>query len=199
MGRPQKFDDQQILDAALAVVGREGSAVTVAQVAEELGGVVGSIYYRFASRDVLLIRLWMRSVRRFQAEFLAACALPDPDAAIVRAACTIPEYCARFPEEARALTLYRHARLLKSCPEEVRAEVAVLNDDVAEVAAGLVERRFGRRDPALAALLTTAMRQLPYGLVRPYIGGPEPIPDWLTDVVAATVPAAVALGDTWPR
>ncbi|MBB1586604.1 MAG: TetR family transcriptional regulator [Propionibacterium sp.] len=72
MGRPPKFSEDALLDAALVVVAREGKAATTADIAAAVGGGVGSLYYRFANREVLLLALWVRSIRRFQVDFLAA-------------------------------------------------------------------------------------------------------------------------------
>lgn len=197
MGRPQKFSDEQILDAALAVVGRAGSAATVAEVAREMGGHLGSLYYRMPSRQVLLIRLWLRSVDRFQAPFLAALQGDDPNTALVAAACVIPDYCRQHPHEARALTLFRQARLLRDCPAEVRRDVSVLNVDVMGALDQVTSARYGRLDDSLRQLVHTAVQQLPYGLIRPHLDDPSQIPDWLTGAVATASPAVLALGDAW--
>jgi len=76
VGRPSKFSEEALLDAALVVVDRDGKAATTADVAAAVGAGVGSLYYRFANREVLLLALWVRSIRRFQIDFLAA-ATPD--------------------------------------------------------------------------------------------------------------------------
>lgn len=48
MPRPARFDQDAILSAALRVVGAHGpSGMTIDAVAGEMGGHVGSIYYRF--------------------------------------------------------------------------------------------------------------------------------------------------------
>ena len=70
MGRPSKFSEEALLDAALVVVDRDWKAATTADVAAAVGAGVGSLYYRFANREVLLLALWVRSIRRFQIDFL---------------------------------------------------------------------------------------------------------------------------------
>ena len=78
MGRPSKFDSEQMLDAAAGLVARGGpSRATVAAIAEKLEAPSGSIYHRFESRDLLLARLWIRTVRRAQEGFAAALDGPD--------------------------------------------------------------------------------------------------------------------------
>ena len=194
-----------MLDAALMVVAREGKAATAADVAAAVGGGVGSLYYRFANREVLLLALWVRSIRRFQVEFLAAAgSSEDAGEALTAAAVAIPRYCREHPGEARALTLFRHeemlARLeagggeLAACPGDLREAVRGLNDEVLAVMEELTRRRFGSLVPL--ELVRIAVQQTTYGLVRPFLGaGVGPMPAWLDDVVAAMVPAALAVAD----
>ncbi len=96
-----------------------------------------------------------------------------------------------------ALTLYRQTTLLGECPGELRAQVATLNLDLSRAVDVMIERRFGTLDDRLRLLTRAAIQETPYGLVRPYIGSAQDIPAWLTDAVAAAVPAMPALGDTW--
>ena len=205
VGRPAKFSEARLLDAALTVVGRDGAAATTSAIAAAMGAGIGSLYYRFANRDVLLLALWVRSVRRFQVVFLgAACSSRDPGDALVAAAVAIPRYCREHPDEARALTLFRYedvlARLdvsdddLASCPDDLREAVLGLNDEVFAVMGELTRRRFGSLEPL--ELVRIAVQQTTYGLVRPFLGaGADPMPAWLDDVVAAMVPAALAVAD----
>ena len=76
MGRPPKFTEDALLDAALTIVAQDGAAATTAAIATAAGAKPGSLYYRFPNREVLLLTLWVRSIRRFQAVFLAAAAHP---------------------------------------------------------------------------------------------------------------------------
>ena len=206
MGRPPKFSEDALLDAALVVVARDGKASTTADIAAAVGGGVGSLYYRFANREVLLLALWVRSIRRFQVDFLAAAGSSrDPGEALTAAAVAILRYCRGHPGEARALTLFRHedvmARLeagdgeLAACPDDLREAVRGLNDDVFAVMGELTRRRFGSLEPL--ELVRIAVQQTTYGLVRPFLGsGSGPIPTWLDDMVAAMVPAALAVADS---
>src|SRR5436189_3059467 len=66
MGRP-KFADRDFLDAALAIAAEAGPpAVTVGAITARLKAPTGSFYHRFASRDVLLGELWLRTVLEFR-------------------------------------------------------------------------------------------------------------------------------------
>ena len=191
MGRPARFTEEGILDAALSVAATRGKQATVDEVATSLDAHVGSVYYRYPSRESLFGALWVRSVRRFQTVFLAALAHPDPRTGLVEAAATIPDYCRAHPDEAVALTLYRHRALLAACPPELYEDVAGLNVELyamlAQAAAGL-----GATDDDLP-LITAATQQVPYGLVRPYLGTPGGIPDWATPAVRAATSAILDL------
>jgi hypothetical protein len=53
-----------------------------------------SIYVRFASRDELPARPWLRSIRRFHASFVTALTGPAP---LLSAATFLPHYCRAHP------------------------------------------------------------------------------------------------------
>ena len=54
------------------------AAATVSRIATSVGAPVGSVYHRFASRDVLMAELWLRTITRFQDGYLAALSCPGP-------------------------------------------------------------------------------------------------------------------------
>ena len=193
MARPGKFSDDDILDAAARVVLGRGRDATMAEIAREAGAPIGSVYYRFASRHELLVNLWLRSVRRFQRGFLEACRMEPASEAVVAGARRIPAFCREHPDEARAVTLHRQADLVRTVPETLRDAVSTVNDEIDAVTQELVRRRYGTVDERRTALLRAATRQCPYGLVRPYLGGP--VPEWVDDAVGASARAIAALGD----
>lgn len=193
MARPARFSTDGLLDAAAQALLEHGHNVTVMQVARTAGAPTGSIYYRFASREELLIRLWLRCVRRFHAGFLKACRSEPAADAVVSAAVHIPRFCRENPVDAYGMTLYHRAELLRDAPVGLREEVATLNDEVDAATRDLARRRYGALDPRREALLYTATRVCPYGMVRPYVGGQ--VPDWLDDAVASAASAVAALGD----
>lgn len=193
MPRPARFTDDDILDAALACVARVGPQITITDIAAQLAGPVGSIYHRFASRDVLVIRLWLRSVHRFQAGLFALADQPDPHQGLLAGALHIPQYCRAYPDEAVSLTLFRQDRLLAGCPEQVRPAVASLNDAVTKLTHELTQRRFGQVTRRNERWVSMATRVAPYGLVRPYLGGR--VPRQVDDAVRATSDAILRLGD----
>ena len=193
MARPAKFTADRILDAALAATARHGKAATIADVAQQIEVPIGSIYHRFASRDELFVSLWLRAVRRFQAGLLDAAEGDDPTAALLACAVHIPRYCRQYPDEAVALTLYRHAELVRSGPPLFAEDVRTVNDTVTATILGLARSRYGRLDEHLAEVVHTAVVQCPYGLVRPHVG--SDVPEWLDEAVRAAAIAILTLGD----
>lgn len=193
MPRPARYTDDDVLDAALACVARNGPRIGVADIAEQLPGPVGSIYHRFSSREVLMVRLWLRSVARFQAGLFGLAALPDPHEAMLAMALHIPRFCRAHQDEAASLTLFRQDRLLTECPDELRNVVATMNDAVAALTAGVTRRRYGRLTKKNVPCVAMATRVAPYGLVRPYLGGP--IPALVDDATAAAANAILRIGD----
>lgn len=198
MARPARFSADDVLDATLRGVVEHGPGVTVAQVAAQLGGPVGSIYHRFGSREELTARLWLRSIGRFQEGMLALGGAADPHEALVASARHVVRYCSDHPDEALALRLHRQDRLLADArlPEPLRAEVAGVNERLDAVQAELAARRYGRpdsRDPADLRRVVLATRVAPYGLIRPWLGGP--LDPELEDAAAVTAAAILALGD----
>jgi len=63
-----KFADADYLAAAQAIVVEHGpAAATVASISERLRAPTGLFYHRFASRDVLLGKLWLKTIGRARA------------------------------------------------------------------------------------------------------------------------------------
>lgn len=194
MARPARFTDDDILDSALECVWSEGPHITIANIATQLGGPVGSIYHRFSSRETVLVRLWMRSIRRFQAGLFELAETVDAHEALVSMALHVPRYCREHPDEAASLTLYRHGRLIGDCPDDVRSEVAVLNDNLVDLLSSTTARRYPGAGRSAQEWVLMAVLVSPYGLVRPYLGSAIPLA--VDDAVAASADAILRLGDS---
>ena len=111
MAPPRKHDTDHILDAARALVLRDGPRSTsVAAIARESGAPVGTLYYRFGSRDGLLAAAWLRALERFQQQALHAAERPDPLQAAVAMAGTQVSFAREQPEDARLLLTVRRLR-----------------------------------------------------------------------------------------
>src|SRR5262249_22446234 len=108
MPRPSRFSEAQILDATAAIVAADGpSAATIGGMRHMLKAPAGSIYHRFASRDVLLGRLWLSKAAFFQDRFAAALADPDPFKAGLAAALSMPRAVREDFAGARIMLLHR--------------------------------------------------------------------------------------------
>jgi AcrR family transcriptional regulator len=187
--RPAKFDEDQILDAALRLVADGGpNAATIAAIADALGAPVGSIYHRFRSRDLLLAKLWVRTVKRFQAGFLRALEADDLDAAALGTALHNLEWTREHPDEARVLLLYRREDLAERWPEELGEELANLNTDVERAVRDHTLRRFGEGGGAEALRrVVFALVDVPYAAGRRHLVHGEPPPPLVDELVTETL------------
>ncbi|MFT4297227.1 MAG: TetR/AcrR family transcriptional regulator [Micropruina sp.] len=193
MARPAKFSDDDVLDAARAAVASHGKAASIAQIAAALGAPVGSIYHRFPSREHLMARLWLRSIEEFHVGLLAASEAEDARDALLQSALHVSRFCRKKPATALALTLYRQPELLAAAPSGLADRVRQINDAADAALAACLRRGWGRLTPRRSRLGMIASRQLPYGLVRPYVGGA--VPDWLDEVIEAAVLGVIGLLD----
>lgn len=188
-----KFSADGILDAAAQETVLHGADVTISDIARRLAAPTGSIYHRFASREELLVRLWLRSVRRFHVEFLAAGEDADPERALLGMAASVATFTRDHQAEAASMTLYRQSRLVQSAPKSCRTEVKNVNVEIHRRLAELAELRYGKPTPRQLAYVRVASSEGPYGLVRPYIW--DEVPDWLPEVIVASSRAVLELGD----
>src|SRR3954468_12593816 len=109
MGRRAQFSDSDLLQAAAEVAAHGGpAAATVGAIAKAAGAPTGSLYHRFPSRDVLLGRLWLDLIGRFQAGWMEALARGDAAAAALHSVA----WARAHPREARLLLLYRREDFL---------------------------------------------------------------------------------------
>jgi AcrR family transcriptional regulator len=187
--RPSKFGEDQIMDAAMRLVAEGGpNAATVAGIAGALGAPVGSIYHRFKSRDLLLARLWIRTVKRFQVGFLRALEADDLDEAALGAALYNVEWTRRHVDEARVLLLYRREDLAERWPEELGEELAALNTDVERAVRDHVLRRYGEGGGAEAVRrVVFALVDVPYAAGRRHLVNGEPPPLLVDELVTQTL------------
>ncbi|MGW6697379.1 TetR/AcrR family transcriptional regulator [Nocardia sp. NPDC055049] len=182
MARPRLFTDEQVLDAARDLLADPAiTRPTVTAITRAAGVHAGSIYVRFASRDELLARLWLRSIRRFHEGFITALTGPAP---LLAAATFLPRYCRAHPTEARAMKMFHRDELLEVGAEDLRAAIAGVNDEMNAALLTAVVTEFGVADDRSLAIADAAVKAIPYGLVRDYIARAAPIPDWIDDVVA---------------
>lgn len=194
MPRPAKFDEDQILDAALRLVAEGGpGAATIAGIAGLLGAPVGSIYHRFGSRDLLLARLWIRTVKRFQGGFIEALRAADLDQAALGAALYNVQWTREHLEQARVMLLYRREDLAEKWPEELGEELAALNADVEGAMRDHALRRYGEGGGAEALRrVVFAVVDVPYAAGRRHLINGEPPPPLVDELVTETLRRVLA-------
>src|SRR3974390_2553871 len=140
MGSAQ-FSRSDFLVAALAIVAEHGpSAVTVGSITERLRAPTGSFYHRFASRNVLLGVLWLRTVLAFQQGVRAAVDAGDG----LRAALHTPAWVREHLDEGRLRLLYHRDDFVQGeWPEELRERVAMQTEEMRSGAARFARLVFG--------------------------------------------------------
>ena len=185
MGRPAKFDEGRILDAALAITAESGpGAATIGAIAKRLGAPSGSLYHRFGSRDLLLASLWTRTVRRFQGGYIDALGREDAEAAALHT----PRWCREHLDEATVLLLYRRQDVAATWPAELAGDLGTLNAAVARALDGFVARRPG----VDRERLVFATVDVPYGAVRRYLLDGCPPPPLVDDLITTSCRAVLS-------
>jgi AcrR family transcriptional regulator len=193
MPRPARFDQDAILDAALRVVAARGPArVTTDALAEEMGGHVGSIYYRFPTKDHLLAQLWMRCARAGQAGMLRELGREDPREAFEGAVLHYPRWSRRDLPAARVLAAHGREQLTPDWPGELAAELAGVNDDLARAVEAFTRRWYGAPNGGHRQAMRFALLDLPASAIRRYLLAGRVPPVSLDRIVLAAAHAAVA-------
>jgi AcrR family transcriptional regulator len=189
MGRRAQFTDDDFLDAAVRLISEGGpSAATIGAIADLAGAPTGSVYHRFASRDLLLARLWIRTVQRFQQGFLEVFAGDDLDVAAEQAALHVVRWSREHLAEARVLLLHRQDDLAQRWPAVLGEELATLNSGVVDAIRRHARKRYGRVGAREIGAVTLAVVDLPYAACRRYLGAGKKPPLWVDDLVIRSVP-----------
>ena len=188
MGRP-KYDDGDFLDAALAIAAERGpTAATVGSIAARLKAPVGSFYHRFASRDLLLGELWLRTVVDFQQGITTALDAGDG----LRAALHTPAWVRGHLDEARLLLLYHRDDFVQGgWPAALRDGVAAQTERMEIGFARFARLVFGRagRDELRRAQFLLA--EMPVGAVRQHLHRREAPPPIVDDLIRLTYRAVI--------
>jgi AcrR family transcriptional regulator len=164
-----------------------------------LGAPVGSIYHRFESRDFLLARLWIRTVRSFQKGFIEALGAEDLDEAALGAALYNVDWTREHLEEARVLLLYRREELAERWPEALGEELATINADVEAAVKNHAVRRYGEDvDAASLRRVVFTLVDVPYAVGRRHLIQGEPPPPLADELVTETL-RCVLIGDVPSR
>ncbi|MFI5778596.1 TetR/AcrR family transcriptional regulator [Nocardia sp. NPDC051570] len=195
MAPPRKHDTDVILDAARALVLREGPrAASVSAIAAASGAPVGTLYHRFGNRNGVVVETWIRALDRFQQRALAAADEPDPvEAAVAMAAATI-EFGRDLPEDARLLLELRPGDLLDGAPDpRMRERLDRMNAPLIERVHVLTDQLYGVDDEQTVDRVVLAVVDLPYAVLRRHARG-RALPPWLAGEVAAAARTLLTAG-----
>ncbi len=186
MAPPRKHDTDRILDAARALVLRDGPrATSVAAIARASEAPVGTLYHRFGNRDGVLAAAWLRALEGFQRRALAAAAHADPLEAAVAMAISPIGFAHEQPEDARLLLTLRRDDLLDADPDDrFRARLRAINAPLETTVAGLAKALRGRADARAVDAITRAVVDLPNAAIRRYARDGGRLPSWLEHDVA---------------
>jgi AcrR family transcriptional regulator len=191
--RPRSHSTDAVLDAARAIVLRDGArAATVAAIARVSGAPTGSLYHAFGSRDALLTAAWERAARRSQAAWVQAAARPDPVEAGVAMALSLLAFAREQRDDCRFLLGMRVEDLV----DGPAPDYETVNAPVVETVGALARRLTG---PAARERVALATVDLPYGAIRRRLLGGKPPPKALDGPVAAAVRAILTHHQELPR
>lgn len=182
MGRKPYFGRDDFLNAALAIVSESGpGSLTIAALAARTGAPVGSVYHRFASREVLLAELWIGIARSFQRGFLEALDRDGLEAALYTA-----KWARSNLNEGRVLLLYRREELVAGAwPDDVKEHAADLARELEKGLVSFAKRQFGgaRRESIRRAVF--ALMDVPLAAVKTHLEKGEPPPAFLDELIRA--------------
>jgi AcrR family transcriptional regulator len=171
----------------------------VANIAAAVGAPSGSIYHRFDSRDLMFARLWIRTVRRSQPDFITALADPDLDDGARNAVLHVPRWSRSHLSEAMVLLLYRREDLAARWPDELGDELRELNVGLVQAYKDYCRRRFGTASRATLEVARFALFDIPYAAVRPYLATGKRPPARLDPLIAAAAASVLDAHDRSSR
>jgi AcrR family transcriptional regulator len=184
----------QILDATATLVAANGpSAATIGAIGALLKAPSGSIYHRFASRDLLLGRLWLSKAEFFQNRFTEALADPDAVKAGLNAALSLPRSVRVDFDGARIMLLHRRDDFLAGdWPPDMASEAARLRHQVDDAMKDIARRLFGRANAEPLRLAYFAILDIPFAAVRRHVAANVPPPAYVDDLIANAYRALIA-------
>jgi AcrR family transcriptional regulator len=185
-----KFTQADFLAAALAIAVEHGpAAVTVASISERLKAPTGSFYHRFASRNILLGMLWLKTVLDFQQGISAALDAEDGLAAALHT----PNWAREHLDEARLLLVFdRDDFVVGAWPEELREAVAEMTRRMDNAASRRARAVFGRDGPEESRLAQFLISEVPVAAVTQHLKRREAPPPIVDRLIVTTYRAIVA-------
>ena len=195
MPRPSKFDDERILATAGRLAATHGPAgATIGAISRSLGAPTGSIYHRFASRDVLLATVWLRAATAFQGAVFERLAGAVPRDAGLEAALCMAERVRKEPREARLLLLHRREDFVdRGWPAPFRRQAAQLALQIETELRAFSRRLSGREDSRTIRMIAYAVIEAPFAAIRRHVAANENPPPYVDLLIQATYEAVMEL------
>ncbi len=143
----------------------------------------GSIYYRFASRGLLLGEVWLRAAASFQDGFSQRLDGEDPYAAGLAAVRHVPRWVREHPQEARILLLHHSEDFLaREWPTPMVERAQALQQQLTEGLKVFCRRLSGRADAKSIRVVTFALAEAPLAAVKRHVEAGETLP-WIVDTL----------------
>jgi AcrR family transcriptional regulator len=193
--RPPKFDEARILAAAGRLMAAHGpSGATIGAIARSAGAPTGSIYHRFASRDVLLATVWLRAAAAFQDAVFERLAGTAPREAGLEAALYMAERVREHPREARLLLIHRREDFVdRGWPATFRRQAAQLAQQIETEVHTFSRRLCGREDASTVRMVAYAVIEAPFAAIRRHVAAKESPPPYVDLLIRATYEAVIEL------
>ncbi len=188
MGRNAHFTPEKFIDAAIALIAEQGpAALTIAALSDRVNAPIGSVYHRFASRDMLLAELWLGIVEKFQSEFLSILRGDGLKAAIFEL-----DWVRAHLSEGRILLLYRREDLSAGdWPEDLQKRAVRLTDELNEGIRRFTKKQFGRITRENIGRAVYAVFDAPVGAIRRYLLNNELPPESIRELIRETYEAII--------
>ncbi len=188
MPRPSQFDEEEIIGVAGRLMAARGpSGATIGAIARSVGAPTGSIYHRFASRDILLATVWLRAAAAFQNAFFERLAGTAPRDAGLEAALYMAERVREHPGEARLLFLHRRADFVdRGWPATFRRQAAQLAQQIETELHAFSRRLCGREDARTVRMVAYAVIEAPFAAIRSHVAAKERPPPYVDLLIRAT-------------
>jgi AcrR family transcriptional regulator len=185
-----KFALADFLAAAQAIAVERGpSGATVASISERLKAPIGSFYHRFASREVLLGNIWLKTVLDFQRGVTMALDAEDGLAAALHT----PRWSREHLDQARLLLLFdREDFVAGKWPKELRERVAEMTRLMKNAAPRRARAVFGRDGGEEQRLAQFLISEVPVAAVRDHLKRGEAPPPIVDRMINTTYTAIVA-------
>lgn len=200
MPRTALYSADEIIESTSGLVAADGPAsITMAGLANTLGMPTGSIYHRFASRDVLLGEVWLRAAEAFQETYFELLAQADARHAGLSAALHLAERVRQRPVEARILLLHRREDFLTGAwPEAMTWRAEGLKRQTDQGLKAFTRRLLGRRDANSLHRVSFAVLGAPFAAVRPHVQANKAPPALVDDLIRGTYSAVLEQAGAGP-